>query len=393
MKKFDIPIYYRSPIVTKIKKNRSSEDRLKKDLTPTELEFSNLKIKIARHFGFCFGVENAIEIAYRAVDENPGKRVFLLSEMIHNPRVNGDLIERGVKFLQTTEGKELIPFSELTSDDVVIVPAFGTTVEMFKKLADKGIDAKTYNTTCPFVERVWKKASDLGKKGFTIIIHGKHDHEETRATFSHAKVNGPGIIIKDMAEALELNEFLSGKKSISGFMDRFGKLCSEGFDPKKDLKRVGVVNQTTMLATETQAIAKLVKEAIKERVGEEKITEHFADTRDTLCYATTENQNAVYELLKSGGDLALVVGGYNSSNTSHLVEICEEKLPTFYIKDASEIKSREKIRHLDLMSNKEIESSNWFPKKEKVTVLLTAGASCPDALVDEVIERVKSIVI
>lgn len=388
---FSIPVIYRSNLVSKIKNKRRTEDARRKDFAPSLIDLGVLRFKIARHFGFCFGVENAIEIAYRALEENSGRRVFLLSEMIHNPHVNSDLMARGVRFLLSTDGKELVSFSELCPDDVVIVPAFGTTVELFQKLRDIGINPQLYNTTCPFVEKVWKRAADLGNKGFTIVIHGKHLHEETKATFSHARLAGPSLIIRDMEEAKVLAGFIRGENSSSEFKAHFSGRYSAGFDAAENLQRIGVVNQTTMLATETAAITSLLREAMRARVGSDNLSAHFADTRDTLCYATWDNQEAVNALIASGGDLALVVGGYNSSNTSHLVELCEKEIPTYYIKDAGEIIDETSIRHLHLPAGNIETSKNWLPgNKDKLDVLITAGASCPDILVDEVMSRVAS---
>lgn len=389
---FDIPSFYRSAVVSTVKNARKRADHRKRDFEPSVLDFGKVRFKIARHFGLCFGVENAIEIAYRALAENPDKRVFLLSEMIHNPHVNGDLKSRGVRFILAPDGTQLIPFEELGSEDIVIVPAFGTSVELFKRLESLGIDPSVYNTTCPFVERVWKRAADLGKKGFSIVIHGKHSHEETRATFSHARLSGPSLVVRDMAEAKVLALYIRGERSYDKFSEDFPDRASEGFDPRSDLSKIGVVNQTTMLATETQEITSLLRSAVLKRYGEDDMQNHFADTRDTLCYATSENQDAVLGLIKSGGDIAVVVGGYNSSNTSHLVELCEEVVPTFYIKDATEIVSAENIRHLALSSHSVVETEGWLPKdKDVVDILLTAGASCPDILVDQVIARIAEL--
>ncbi len=390
-RKFDIPIFYRSPLITSIKSYRKSEDSRKQDLEPTVIDLGRVKFKIARHFGFCFGVENAIEIAYKAIHENPGKRVFLLSEMIHNPHVNSDLINRGVRFLQTTQGEQLIDFNELRSEDIVIVPAFGTTVSLYNKLESLGLDLVKYNATCPFVEKVWKRARQLGEKGYTIVIHGKHQHEETKATFSHSVLSAPAVVVRDIDEAKLLARYLKRELPLSEFLKDFNGKVSQDFDPEIHLSRIGVVNQTTMLATETQIISDLLKSAINTHSEDSVGSEKFADTRDTLCYATSENQNAVHSLVASGGDLALVVGGYNSSNTSHLVEICEEHIPTYYIKDANEILDSQHIRHLRWRDLKVAESSDWIPfEKDVITVLVTAGASCPDALVDEVIKKVSS---
>lgn len=387
-RKFNIPIYYRSPLITSIKNSRRQQDSRKQDLSPSEIDLGRVCFKVARHFGFCFGVENAIEIAYRALEENPDKRVFLLSEMIHNPHVNGDLIKRGVRFILSTDGSQLIPFEELRQEDIVIVPAFGAAVELCTQLEELGLDLKTYNATCPFVEKVWKRAKQLGKEGFTIVIHGKHKHEETRATFSQAVLSGPAVVVRDLEEANLLASYIRREISFSQFVTDFDGRYSIGFDPNIHLNRIGVVNQTTMLATETQAISDLLRQSITTYFQNDE-QDHFADTRDTLCYATSENQDAVYALVKSGGDLAIVVGGYNSSNTSHLVEICEQHVPTYYIKDADEILDRNTIRHLKWRESEVVESRNWLPVKDgKLEVLITAGASCPDTLVDQVVEKI-----
>lgn len=389
-RKFKIPAFYRSPSISQLKANRNASDPRKQDYTPTLLDFGPVRFKIARHFGFCFGVENAIEIAYRALEENDGRRVFLLSEMIHNPHVNLDLRDRGVRFILGTDGQQLVPFEELSGDDIVIVPAFGTTVELFKKLEEIGINPRAYNATCPFVEKVWKRADELGRKGFSIIVHGKHIHEETRATFSHARQSAPTLVIRDISEAKLLARYLRRELEAARFKSDFEGRFSDGFDVEVHLDRIGVVNQTTMLATETEEITNLLRESVKVRFGSENLAKHFADTRDTLCYATYENQAALYGLRKDGGDLAIVVGGYNSSNTSHLVELCGEILPTYHIKDADEILDRSLIQHLDFHTSAIVKSSNWLPDTTPVSILLTAGASCPDVLVDRVIRKVAS---
>lgn len=390
---FDIPEFYKSSIISTLKQMRREQDQRKLDLAPAILDLGKLRFKIARHFGFCFGVENAIEIAYRAIRENPGKRVFLLSEMIHNAHVNQDLSDRGVRFLMDTDGTQRIPFDELCPEDIVIVPAFGTTVELFTELEKRGIDPRQYNATCPFVEKVWRRAAQLGEKGYTIVIHGKHTHEETRATFSHARLTGRSIVIRDMQEAECLASYIRGDRALENFTVDFAGRCSRRFNPATDLARIGVVNQTTMLAGETQAISRVLRAAIDERYGSVQLANHFADTRDTLCYATSENQQSIFSLLDSGGDLALVVGGYNSSNTSHLVELCEEKVPTYYIQDADEIQSIEKIRHLNFHEKRVLTTSCWYPQdRQVVEVLVSAGASCPDALVDQVVVKVAELV-
>ncbi|CAN5596154.1 4-hydroxy-3-methylbut-2-enyl diphosphate reductase [soil metagenome] len=389
MKSFDIPIFYRSPVISRIKNLRKKGDPRKQDYTPTILDFGQVQFLIARHFGFCYGVENAIEISYRAIEENPDKRIFLLSEMIHNPDVNNDLQKRGVKFLMETTGHQIIDWTELTSDDIVIVPAFGTTLEIETKLSERGIDPLKYNTTCPFVEKVWNRAETLGKSDYTIVLHGKFRHEETKATFSHSKENAPTLIVKDINEAKILGDFISGKLSVEDFNNFFKANMSVGFDAEKDLNRIGVVNQTTMLATETQEIADYLRQSMIERYSEENIKEHFADTRDTLCYATHDNQRATYGLLNEQADIAIVVGGYNSSNTSHIVELCEEKLPTYFISDSTKI-TKDVIKHYDLHACNEIETNNYLPSKHPVRIILTSGASCPDSIVDDILQKIVS---
>lgn len=389
MKSFDIPIIYRSPLISAIKKKRRELDKMKKDFSPTLLDFGSLQIYLARHFGFCYGVENAIEIAFKTVKENPGKRIFLLSEMIHNPLVNEDLKNHGVKFLQDNYGRELIPLNSLTAEDIVIIPAFGTTLQMDERLRRLGIRTEPYNTTCPFVEKVWNRSEQIARKKYTLVIHGKPGHEETRATFSHAAAWAPALIIKDMEQAVLLASFLLGNKDYADFYKEFAGQYSDGFLPERDLQRLGVVNQTTMLASDTQAIADYLKKVMMEkyRLTPENVEERFADTRDTLCYATLDNQQAVTAMLQTEADLAIVVGGYNSSNTSHLVELCEEKLPTYFIRNDEKLISPDKIFHFDLHQKKEIISTGYLPQKTPVKILLTSGASCPDALVEGVISK------
>lgn len=387
MKQFDVPIIYRSPLIAAIKKRRKEEDKMKKDFSPTLLDFGPLQIYLARHFGFCYGVENAIEIAFRTVAENPGKRIYLLSEMIHNPQVNADLIAHGIEFLQDTQGRQLIPFESLRADDIVMIPAFGTTLEIESQLNQLGIPVEKYNTTCPFVEKVWNRSEAIARKGYTVIIHGKPRHEETRATFSHAAAHTAAVVVTDMKEAEELAQFIRGVKAPDLFYEQFRGQYTAGFDVQKHLGRIGVVNQTTMLASDTQAIADFLKQVMLETYRPADIGERFADTRDTLCYATLDNQTAVSGMLETPAHLAIVVGGYNSSNTSHLVELCEEKLPTYFINNESKILSAEDILHYDLHGKQEIQGRQWLPAQHPVKLLITSGASCPDALVEGVISR------
>jgi 4-hydroxy-3-methylbut-2-enyl diphosphate reductase len=389
MKQFDVPNIYRSKLISGVKARRKHEDKLKKDFTPTLLDLGPLHIYLARHFGFCYGVENAIEIAFKTIDENPGKRIFLLSEMIHNPQVNADLQERGVRFLQDTYGKQVIPFDEISSDDIVLIPAFGTTVDIEKMLQAKGIQTEKYNTTCPFVEKVWNRGEQLAQKGYSIVVHGKPKHEETRATFSHASSHTPTIVVNDMKETIELAKYITGEKPAEEFYTEFKGRYSEGFDVTQHLQRFGVINQTTQLASDTQEIAEYLKNVVMQHFGlnESNIGERFADTRDTLCYATLDNQTAVAGLLETDADLAIVIGGYNSSNTSHLVELCEEKLPTYFISSADKILNKSEIIHANWRTKEETVSNDFLPSKTPVKILITSGASCPDALVEDIIEK------
>ena len=388
MKQFDVPPFYRSSLIGEIKKKRKLDDPRKKDFKPTQIKVDNLTFLIARHFGFCYGVENAIEKSYKAIKENPDKRIFLLSQMIHNPDVNEDLESHGLKFLQDTHGKQLIPFEELTSEDIVIIPAFGTTVEIEKKLLNKGIEIDTYNTTCPFVEKVWNRSAKLGSANHTIIIHGKAKHEETRATFSHSSQNSPSLVIKDITEAQVLADFILGKRELKDFHDTFIGNYSENFDPKIHLNKIGVVNQTTMLATETQEITDYLRSLMTKKFGLENIKEHMADTRDTLCYATNDNQSATIGLLEESVDLAVVVGGYNSSNTTHLVELLEQKFNTYFIRNESEIIDENQIYSFDIHTKERTLNQSFLPDRQELRIAITSGASCPDKLVDEVIHKI-----
>lgn len=392
MKSFSIPSLFKSNLIGRIKEARRVQDKLKKDFTPTYLDFGPVEVLLSRHFGFCYGVENAVETAYQIIDQNPDKRIFLLSEMIHNPAVNADLLDRGVRFIQDTHGNQIVEWSELSSNDVVIVPAFGTTLETQAILQSRGIDPYAYDTTCPFVEKVWNRAEAIGKKDYTVIVHGKPSHEETKATFSHSQSVTPTLIIKDIKQAIALAAYIKEEKSAEEFYVEFEGQYSVGFDPLKDLKRIGVVNQTTMLATDTQEIVDYLRQIIRLhfQLSPENIKEYFADTRDTLCYATNDNQSATYGLLAEEADFAIVAGGYNSSNTAHLVDLCVEKLPTYFIKNAEKLISGDQVLHFDNVAKEERVSTSFMPTKEKTRVLLTCGASCPDAVMEEILRKLVS---
>lgn len=390
MKQFEIPTYYKSSFIGAIKELRRVSDPRKKDFTPTLLDFGPIQFYIARHFGFCYGVENAIEIAYRAVEENPNKRILLLSQMIHNPIVNKDLQAKGINFIMDTEGNHFIEFDDLTNNDIVLIPAFGTTLEIEQILKDKSIEIQQYNTTCPFVNKVWKQSEKLGNDNYTVVIHGKNNHEETRATFSHSNAAAPSIVIKDIKEARIIGGIILGEIDKNIFYKEFEGRYSSRFDVEQHLGRLGVVNQTTMLATETQEIADYFKQVMIDKYGEPQLKDHFADSRDTLCYATNDNQQATYGLLEKSADIAIVVGGYNSSNTSHIVELCEEKLPTFFISSSADIKDESTIHHFNYHEQELYETKGYLPSSKPAQIILTSGASCPDTMIDEVINKLIS---
>jgi 4-hydroxy-3-methylbut-2-enyl diphosphate reductase len=286
-------------------------------------------------------------------------------------------------------GKPLIPLEELKADDIVIIPAFGTTLSTEEKLKNIGLQTEQYNTTCPFVEKVWNRAEQIAAWGYSIIVHGKPRHEETRATFSHAAQHTPTVIVNDMEEAERLALYIRAEKDSKEFFTEFNGRYSDDFNPEIHLERIGVVNQTTQLASDTQAIADYLKQVMISHYGlsPENIGERFADTRDTLCYATNDNQTAVSGLLETQADLAIVVGGYNSSNTTHLAELCLMRLPTYFINGDEKIISEKVIKHYDILNHEEKLSNSFLPKKRPVDILLTSGASCPDALVEAVINR------
>ena len=387
-----VPNHYAGPIIQKVKDFRLANG--KRSLSPTLLEICQLQVLIPRHFGFCFGVERAIHMAFSTLEKNPEHRTFLVSEIIHNPLVNNELKERGIEFIYDAEGRRQVSAHELSNDDIALIPAFGTTLQIEDSLKQSGIDTSTkeyresYDTTCPFVSKVWKRGEELGREGYTIIIHGKYKHEETQATHSHTKEHTKTLVVLDEAEAKKVAAYITGEMALADFERQFAGMASEHFDPERDLKRVAVVNQTTMLADETKQVTETLREAMRQRYGEENLDYHCADTNDTLCYATNQNQNATRALLRSSADLALIVGGYNSSNTAHLVEICSEIMPSFLIANSDEILSQHGIRHFDIHAKQMAESQDWLPGELPVRLIITSGASCPDILMNQVLQKV-----
>jgi 4-hydroxy-3-methylbut-2-enyl diphosphate reductase len=350
------------------------------------LSVGDLTFKLAREFGFCYGVDRAVEYAYETRTKFPDKRIFLVGEIIHNPHVNAKLQSMGVEFLHRPEASDF-DFSAITSGDVVLLPAFGVTVQDFERL--RAVGCVLVDTTCGSVLNVWKRVESYAKDGFTAIIHGKSYHEETKATSSQVTKHPGGryLVVRDMAEAREVCKYVEGAGSKEQFVRLFAAKSSPGFDPDRDLQRVGVANQTTMLSGESLAIAAEVRKSMARRYGEAALPEHFR-TFDTICSATQDRQDAVLKLIAEPLDVMVVIGGYNSSNTTHLAAICQERVPTYHIEDAACIAPDEgSIRFRPVGTNGEQRRSAWLPAGP-VTIGVTAGASTPNNKIGETIERI-----
>ncbi|MDI1320568.1 MAG: 4-hydroxy-3-methylbut-2-enyl diphosphate reductase [bacterium] len=383
---------------------------------PATLDFGAVRYVIPSHFGFCLGVKNAIERAYESLAENPGKRVFMLSELIHNPFVNDDLLRRGLRFLQTDKGlpfgidgriappggPEPLLWDTLTCDDIVIIPAFGATDEDKKRLVRKGIRVAQFDATCMLVEKVWKAARTFGRDGYSIIIHGKSEHEETKATFSNTRRHAPSIIIRNLEEAKMLGDFIAVPTEAKrmALLTRFAGLHTPGFDPARHLDRIAIVNQTTLLMNETASIIDYFKSLFVAKYGETNGPAHVggAGKKDTLCYATQVNQDALQRALAEPLDAAFILGGKNSSNTYQLYRLCEQKLGhrAFFIQSEANINSRDEITHYVFPSAKSGKGGHtevhplWPGDDTPKRVLITGGASCPDGLVQQVVTRINS---
>src|SRR3954462_9450846 len=347
------------------------------------LSADGLTIKLAKQFGFCYGVERAIDLAYAARKVFQENRVFILGEIIHNPEVNEQIRAMGIKNL-VGETKEA-DVDDLTADDVVIVPAFGTEVNTLTRIKERG--CQIVDTTCGDVMSVWKRVRQNAADDMTSIIHGKAAHEETKATASRAIKDGHGhyLVVLTLDDTDYVCDYIRHGGDREAFLKRFAGAHSDGFDPDVHLKRVGVPNQTTMLRGETEEVQRRIEAAIKDRDGAAKAPANFRFF-DTICGATQERQDALRVMLDEPMDLLLVVGGYNSSNTSHLAEMGEEKLPTYFIRNASRLESRERIVHYNLHKKTESVTENWLPQRP-LTIGITAGASCPNNLIEETILR------
>ncbi len=364
---------YQSPLIDQIK------------AAGYELTRGETTIKLAKEYGFCYGVDRSIDYAYQTVKKFPGKTIYLTGDIIHNPFVNKRLVDMGVRFLsgQYNRGEKI---EDVKKEDIVILPAFGVTVSLLGQL--KQIGCILVDTTCGSVLNVWKHVNRFSNENFTAVVHGKYYHEETMATVSRSNISDQGkyLIVRDFNETNRLCDYIRTGGDRDGFLYYFKKAVSPGLDPDKDLLKIGVANQTTMLAGDSLKIAEMIKEAMVERHGEDHIDDHFRSF-DTICSATQERQDAILGLLESGVDLTIVIGGYNSSNTNNLTNIAVEYGPAFHIEDVSDIISADQIRH-KIPDSKEIQiQTGWLPPG-KATIGMTAGASTPDSKMEEVVEKI-----
>ena len=406
---------YQSALCLAIKEARRTREKSSGE--PAVLDFGAVSYVIPSHFGFCLGVQNAIERAYETVAMYPDKRVFMLSELIHNPFVNEDLLARGLRYLQTDKGLPLCAdggmatskedpsalWSQLTQDDIVIIPAFGATNEDKARLIARGLSIRDHDATCMLVEKVWKTARRYAQEGYSVLIHGKSEHEEAKATFSNSSKHGPALMIRNMEHARRLAEVIQAEtsKKTALFEAFFAGLYSDGFDPTRDLEKIAVVNQTTLLRNETLTIIDYLRDVLARKYGEAEVANHLwsKGKGDTLCYATQVNQDALQKAVEQEIDAALVVGGKNSSNTFQLYRVCAERFgeSAHYIQSESNILSLETVRHYIFPYNlpngsAKIEEERPFfnaPVK-KPRILLTGGASCPDGIIQQVIGRINS---
>ena len=372
---------------------------------PVTLDFGAVRYVIPSHFGFCLGVKNAIERAYETLAENPGRRVFMLSELIHNPFVNEDLLRRGLRYLQTDKGAPYTVdgqpnspalWDTLTPDDIVIIPAFGATDDDKRRLVRKGIAVCQYDATCMLVEKVWKAARSYGREGYTVVIHGKHEHEETKATFSNTRRYAPAVIVRNLDETRRLGELIASDDPAvrAKFYELFAGRHTPDFDVSRHLDRVAVVNQTTLLMNETIGIIEHLRSVYRAKFGNDERV-GGSSRRDTLCYATQVNQDALSRALAEPLDAAFVIGGKNSSNTYQLFRLCEQKLgaKAYFIQSESSITSPETVEHYVYVgggAGRIEQRALWPGDLAPKRVLVTGGASCPDGIIQQVIARINS---
>ncbi len=411
-------VLYQSKLCAAIKERARAQERTAGQ--PVTLNFGAVEYVIPSHFGFCLGVKNAIERAYETLAANPGRRVFMLSELIHNPFVNADLLQRGLRYLQTDKGAPYtvdgktwsendgasarLLWDTLTPEDIVIIPAFGATDEDKARLVRKGIAVCAYDATCMLVEKVWKAARAYGRSGYTVVIHGKAEHEETKATFSNTRRHAPAVIVRNLDEVRALGEIIASDdpRIRARFFDLFAGKHTPGFDVDRDLERVAVVNQTTLLMNETLEIVEHLKSVFRTRHGADGDSRVGGGARrDTLCYATQVNQDALTRALEEPLDAAFVIGGKNSSNTYQLYRLCEHRLPgrAFFIQSEVSIRSRDEVEHYVFPAHgpggghgghSEVHAL-WPGDLAPKRVLITGGASCPDGLIQQVIARINAL--
>lgn len=353
-----------------------------------KLSAGDTTIRLAGEFGFCYGVERAVEYAYQARQKFPDRRIVLVGEIIHNPHVNAKMRSMGIEFLEP--GKQGFDYSGVRAEDVVIIPAFGVTFHDFEKL--RALGCVLVDTTCGSVLNVWKRVESYARDGFTSLIHGKHYHEETRATASQVWKQGGGhyLVVRNMDEARHVCDFIEGRTDAQSLRERFAHAVSPDFDPDRDLQRIGVANQTTMLASESLAIAAEVGKAMERAHGTEHRESHFRSF-DTICSATQDRQDAVLALLREPLDLMVVIGGYNSSNTMSLASICAERVPTYHVEDAHCIEVEEDggaVRHLRIGGGGELRTERWLSSDRPLRIGVTAGASTPNNKIGETVARI-----
>jgi 4-hydroxy-3-methylbut-2-enyl diphosphate reductase len=347
-----------------------------------------LTFLLAREFGFCYGVERAVEYAYETRNRFPDRHIYLTGEIIHNPHVNQRLREMGIRFLRDSHGAGP-GLDAVHAEDVVILPAFGVTVQEMQSLRDRG--CVLVDTTCGSVLNVWKNVDRFSASGFTAVIHGKYAHEETRATASRT-MRYPGgrfLVVRNLEEAEVVCAYIRGSRDRAGFLARFAPACSAGFEPDRDLERIGLANQTTMLSSESLAIQEMIRRALADRHGEEALPDRFR-AFDTICSATQDRQDAIVTLVDRRPDLMLVIGGYNSSNTTHLAALAARSIPSYHIEDASCIEPGGSLRHKPYGAGAETTTGSWLPAGP-VTIGLTAGASTPNNKIGEVVAAVASV--
>ncbi|MBI3615642.1 MAG: 4-hydroxy-3-methylbut-2-enyl diphosphate reductase [Candidatus Omnitrophica bacterium] len=369
----DLASDYRSHLVEEIRARNNT------------LVIGDLTLLLAKEFGFCYGVERAVDYAYETRKRFPERPIFLTTELIHNPRVNNCLREMGIGFLNGP-GPQDKPIGELTSRDVVIIAAFGTRVEEMQILKAKG--SVLVDATCGSVIQVWKRVEQYAKEGFTAIVHGNYRHEETRATVSRAGQfpGGKYLVVWDKPEAQRLCQYIRKGGDSQGLLAHFGPKCSVGFEPDQDLQRVGVANQTTMLSSESLEIGRMLKEAMADRYGAPALNDHFRNF-DTICSATQDRQDAVMEMVKQSVNLVIVIGGFNSSNTNHLCEMASQHAPAYHIDESECILSAQAIRHKPAGKTEPVVSEGWLPAGP-VTIGMTAGASTPNRVIGDAIDRI-----